>query len=59
MSGPLRPADLLVALVEECDSLLEEARLADDGDEIHRLKRIRNDTVLELAEHARRFRASA
>ena len=49
MSGPLRPADLLIALVEECDSLLEEARFAEDGDEIHRLKRIRNDAMIELA----------
>ena len=52
----LRPADLLIRLVETCGELLEEA---DDSGEIQRLKRIRNDGTIELAEHARRFRASA
>ena len=56
MTGSLRPADLLIRLVETCNELLEEA---DDWGEIQRLKRIRNEATIELAEHARRFHTTA
>ena len=38
-----------------CDSLLEEARSAEDWDEFYRLKRIRSDATIELAEHRKRL----
>ena len=48
--------DLLIRLVETCGELLEEA---DDSGEIQRLKRIRNEATIELAEHARPFGTTA
>ena len=51
----LRPVDVLISLVDDCDDLLEEARKAGDEKKIQRLERIRNEATIELAEHARRF----
>ena len=55
MGAALRPVDVLVSLIDDCDDLLEEARKAGNEEKIQRLERIRNEAAIELAEHARRF----